>query len=151
MTTGNQVCTGARAAVYANGEKIGVATGVDITENLRQEPLRVLDKLVPDGFATVSLEVNVRFSKLRIPNRNFVTMGLWPSVDNEESVTKASILDFPELTFRVKDSKTGTNVGTVVGAVPGQRNIRYQPGTVVVEDGQFPAILFGDEGSTNFG
>jgi len=150
MATGNKVVTGARAAVYANGQKVGVATGVDVSDSIRQEPLRVLDMLTPDGFATVGLEVNVRFSRLRIPNESFTTLNFWPQVDDDQDVLKAQILDFPELTFRVRDSKTGTTLCTVKGAVPSQRNIRFQPGAVVVEDGQFPALICGDEGSPQF-
>lgn len=145
MATGNKVVSGARAQMYANGQKVGIATGFDVTDNIRQEPNRVLDKLEPDGFCSVSREVSVSFSQLRVPYRSIVSMGMFPESADDESIRKASVLDFPEILFIVYDSKTGAKLCSVKGAVPAQRQLRFQPNTVTVENGTFPALYVSDE------
>jgi len=145
MATGNKVMSGARGRVEVDGVKIGVATNCDVNLNIRQQPNVVLDELEPDGFCTTGTEVSVTIGRLLIPGNTAADMGLFPKMDADKSIRKATILDFPEMTLRLTDSKTDTKVMTVKGMVPGQLQVRFQAGAVVAENITFPATVAGLE------
>jgi len=133
-----------------DGQKIGQATGVDVSEQFRQEPIAVLDLLTPEDFAIVGYSVSLTVRVLRIPNESLVQRNLWPAADADADTFRQYLIDFPPMEFEIMDSVTNTVVYKVTHIKPAQRNCSIQPNGLVFENCQFVGLQMGDEGSPNF-
>lgn len=141
--------TGARCQFFLNSKPMGFAANVSITENYNQEPIVVLNQLIPVEFATTGYTVQLQCRVYRIPNQDLVNAGLWPENGRTADDTKRLILNFEPMTADVYDGTTGTFVGKLWGVVPVTRTIDIQARGVVLNNCTFNAIGYADEGSTN--
>ena len=141
------VLTGGRARFFLEGQRMGWAMGVTVTENYQQEPVNVLDNLAPAEFATTAYSVNMRCQMYRVPMKDLVAAQLWPQMGRTPDELKRNILNFPPMSAELYDSHTDTVVGKVFGIVPNSRNIAVNSRGLVASDIGFMALYFADEGS----
>lgn len=144
---GNRVLTAARARFFMNGQRMGYAMGVTVTENIQQEPINVLDNVQPVEFATVGYNATMRCQLYKLPNEDIVQAGLWPQHGRDPDELKSLLLNFEPMVADLYDSFKGVFVGKVYGIVPTSRTLNFQPRGIIVTDCSFLAKGFADEGS----
>lgn len=143
----NRVLSGGRAEFFLNGYSMGFATGVDINENIRQEPVNVLNNLRPVEFAVTGYSVSFTVNEYRLPNSDLVDAGLWPQMGRTAEEMKRNFLNFEPMTADLYDTFTSTMVGKLFGVVPQTRRITFTQQGLVMTNATFLALGFADEGS----
>jgi hypothetical protein len=142
-----KVLTGGRCKFFLNNQPLGHAMGVNVTENIAQEPVNVLDDLRPIEYATTGYTVQMRVQLYRVPNEDLVAAGLWPQQGKEPDEMKTLFLGFEPMTAALYDSHTNAYVGKLTGVVPTSRNLNFQARGLIMTDASFLAITYADEGS----
>jgi hypothetical protein len=131
-----------------NGQRMGFALGVSITENIRQEPIVPLDSIEPVEFETLESSITVEVRQYKIPNEDLVSAGLYPQSGRTPDERKLNLLDFPPLNADVYDSKTGDFLYTLNDLVPTSRRVNVDSRGVVVTNYSFVGTHMSDEGSS---
>ena len=70
---GTKVVSGARCAFYFNGDVIGYASGVSVSEDIRMEPVEVLNRLAVAEHVPVGYNVSLSCSVFRTVSPNQVS------------------------------------------------------------------------------
>ena len=143
----NRVMTAARARFFMNGQRMGHALGVTVTENIQQDPVSVLDNVRPVEFATTAYSATLRVQVYKLPNEDIVQAGLWPRQGRDPDEQKSLLLNFQPMTCDLYDSHMQQFVGKVFGVMPTTRTLNFQPRGIIVSDLSFVALGFSDEGS----
>jgi len=123
-----QTYTGARAIFKINGQKIALATGVTVNENINYEPIHVLDLLEVEEFCEVSYDCSLSCETMRVIGNSPTQQGIFPKED------LLSILNQPELTAELYDVLTGQLVVRVEGVKPQGNNFDVRAGQVVANN-----------------
>lgn len=127
------IYTGARAIFKLAGQKVAVATGVDVTETINYEPVRTLDLLEVYEFAETSYDCSLNCEYVKVIGQSATQLGFFPHVD------LMSILTQPELVAELYDNVTGQLVDVVEGVKPSNKNYSVRAGAVVAENLTFVA------------
>lgn len=143
------ILTGGRARFYLNGQRVGWAMGVTVSEDIVQEPAVVLDALVPAEHVVTGYTVQLQCQIYKVPQKDLVASGLWPQMGRTPDEHKAILVDFPEMTAEIWDSYLDIPVGKVYRVLPRTRNIAIQARGLVATNCTFVAIYFSDEGSAD--
>lgn len=146
--SGNTVLSGGRCEFYLNGAPMGYAVGVTVTENVSQEPVRVLNNLRPMEFATVAYDVTLRTQLYRLPNSDLVAAGLWPQAGATQEAHKRLFYSFEPMTADILDTHTGAFVAHLFGVVPQSRTIQFTQRGLIMTDASWLALGMRDEGSS---
>ena len=147
MADNNVVMTGGRAQFLMNNREMGMGLGVNVREQIGQEPVRVLNHLAPIGFSTVSYDVSVTVRLYRVPYQDIVEAGIWPQMGKTHLEMKTLLLAFEPMSATLIDSKTGAKVGKVTGLVPNSRDVGFETRGLTMSNLQMSGIFFSDEGS----
>lgn len=145
----NNVVTGGRARFMINGIKIGYAMGVDVTETISQEAIKVLDDIRTKEFATTSYDCQVNCQIFRVPNEGLASIGLWPLHDPTPEGFKRLLLGFGDLTADIYDSISDTFITKVYGLAPTTKRESFSPRGVSARNYSFVAIGTSDEATSN--
>ncbi len=134
------VLSGARARLMIEGVKVMYATNVSYSEEIQHDPVEVLDQFDVAEFVPVAYRVTFSAQMVRVvtnPIKLRDGVVIMPRLED--------ILDAPELTATVEDSKTGT----IVGNIERVKTTRYTQNTgargIVLNDVEFVAIRIRDE------
>jgi len=144
----NKITTGARARFSMNGQRMGFALGVTVTENIRQEPIIPLDNIEPVEFETLESSIQVEVRMYKIPNEDLVAAGLYPSSGRTPDERKLNLLNFAPMTADIYDSKSGDYIYTLNDLVPTARRVTVDSRGVVVTNYSFMGTHMSDEGSS---
>ena len=140
------IFTGARAKFTINGKKLGWASGVDVSEDVQQEPVDVLDRFEPYEYAPVSYRVSLSARYFKIPRESLVSHGIFTMSASNSDELRRNILNQMEMEAQILDVLTNTVVGRVTRVKPASRNMSIGPRGLVGENVTFTAIYYKDEG-----
>jgi hypothetical protein len=124
----NLVYTGARAIFKLAGQKVAVATGVDVSSNIAYEPIRVLDLLEVYEFAESQYNASMSCTTVKVIGSSPTQLGFFPKID------LMSILTQPELVAELYDNVTGQLVCVVEAVKPENNGFNVAAGTVVANN-----------------
>lgn len=129
----SQIYTGARAIFKVQGAQVAIATGVDVSETINYEPIRVLNDLAVVEHAEISYDCSVRCEVVKVVGQALKQIGLFPYFMN--------ILTQPDLTIEIVDSVTNnTIIDTIYGVKPNTASYSVKAGQAVIQDLTFVAI-----------
>ena len=144
-----RVFTGARARFMINGVKVGYARNVTVSEEIRYDPVEVLDNIEVLEFAPISYMVRLRASQFRIVGETLKSRGWFPNAgaNAEEHLSNILMGDDPKnvLTAIVEDSKTQNILATIEQIKIASHNWTVDARGVVGEDVEFVGIRMKDE------
>jgi len=143
------ILTGAFARFFLNGQRVGWAMGVTVTEDIVQEPAVVLDMLVPAEHVTTAYTVQMQCQIYKVPTKDLVAAGLWPGMGQTPDEHKRLLVDFPEMNAEIWDTYNDLPVGKIYRIKPRTRNIAYNARGLIASNCTFVAIYFADEGTEN--
>lgn len=124
----NLVYTGARAIFKLAGQKVAVATGVDVASNIAYEPIRTLDLLEVYEFAESQYNASLSCTTVKVIGSSPTQLGFFPHVD------LMSILTQPELVAELYDNVTGQLVCVVEAVKPENNGFNVTAGAVVANN-----------------
>jgi len=134
------VLSGARARLMIEGVKVMYATNVSYSEEIQHDPVEVLDNFAVAEFVPVAYRCTFSAQMVRVltnPIKLRDGVVILPRLED--------ILDAPELTATIEDSKTGT----IVANIERVKATRYTQNTgargIVLNDVEFVAIRIRDE------
>jgi len=142
------ILTGGRCRLLLDGKRMGWAFGVTVGEDIVQEPVNVLDNLMPAEFEITGYQVTLQANIYRVPKQDLVAAELWPKSGRTPEEVRRMLLDFPELAAEMWDTYTSTPVGKIYRVKPRSRNIAVQARGLVSNNCQFTAIQYADEGTS---
>ncbi len=121
----NLVYSGARAIFKINGNKVAVATGVDVASNISYDPVRILDLLEVYEFVEAQYSASISCTTVKVIGSSPTQLGFFPHVD------LMSILLQPELIMEGYDNVTGQLVFVAEGVKPENNSFNVTAGAVV--------------------
>jgi len=145
MAEKGRLLTGARARFSINGTKVGYARNVNVSEELRYDPVEVLDNIEVEEFVAIGYTVRFRASQFRIVGETIKSLGYFPSVGANTEEHLSNVLTNGDLTATLEDSKTGKIVATLEQVKVSSHNWTVDARGVVGEDVEFVAIRVKDE------
>lgn len=145
MAEKGRILTGARARFSIDGVKVGYARNVNITEEVQQEPIEVMDNVEVEEYVPTGYRVTFTASQFRIVGETLKSRGWFPvaGANTEEHLT--NILAAGELSATIEDTKTGSLVATLEQIKIQSHNYTIDARGVVGEDITFNAIRVKDE------
>ncbi len=146
MAENATILSGGRAKFSINGQSMGFATGVSVTETITQEPAHVLDSLVPAEHVTTAYTVQLQCTIYKVPIKDLVQQGLWPTAGGDSDTNKLELIDFPEMSAEIVDYD-GTSIMRVYRVKPQSRTVNFQARGIVMTNCTFVAVYMADEGS----
>lgn len=134
------VLSGARARFSIDGVKVMYTTSVDMSEEIEQTPVEVLDQLEVAEHVATAYRVTLSAQMVRVitnPIKNRDGIKIFPRLED--------IIAHPEMTAVLEDKITGAVLATVQRVKPS----RYRQATgargIVLTDVEFVAIRIQDE------
>jgi len=143
--TKGRVFTGARARFLIGGIKVGYARNVNVTEEIRYDPIEVLDNIEVEEFVPVAYTVRLRASMFRLVGETLKSLGYFPKTGSNTEEHLLNVLTAGELTVTIEDSKTSKNVATIERVRIASHNWTVDARGVVGEDVEFLGIRMKDE------
>ena len=140
---GNLVYTGARAIFKLKGEKVAVATGVDVASNISYDPIRTLDLLEVYEFAEAQYNASLSCTTVKVIGSSPTQLGFFPRID------LMSILTQPELVAELYDNVTGQLVCVAEGVKPENNGFNVAAGAVVANNLTFVVKRIKDVSEAN--
>jgi len=140
-----RILTGARARFLLNGQKVGYARNVNLTEEIRYDPVEVLDNIEIEEYAPISYSVRLRASQFRIVGETLKSLGYFPSIGANSEEHLSNILTTGVLTATIEDSKSGKIIATVEQVQISSHNWTIDSRGIVGEDVEFVAFRVKDE------
>lgn len=134
------VLTGARARFSINGTKVMYATSVDMSEDIEQSPIEVLDQLEVAEHVATAYRVSLSAQFVRVitnPIKNRDGIVIFPKL--------ADIISHPEMTAVLEDRITGTVLATIQRVKPARYRQSVGARGIVLTDCEFVAIRISDE------
>lgn len=145
MAEKGRLLTGARARFSINGTKVGYARNVNVSEEIRYDPVEVLDNIEVEEFVPIGYTVRFRASQFRIVGETIKSLGYFPSVGANTEEHLSNILINGDLTATLEDSRTGKIVATLEQVKIASHNWTVDARGVVGEDVEFVGIRVKDE------
>lgn len=147
VPTGN-VISGARARLFVDGQAVGYATGVDVSQEYQYEPIRVLDNIEVSEFVPIGYECSascrrVRFvpGSLRGPDLSVI-----PKLGRTPEDHLRNILDRSDgYDIQVDDRIASQTVALLLGAVATRNAWSLDARGIIGESIDFLAIKLADE------
>jgi hypothetical protein len=139
----NLVYTGARAIFKLKGEKVAVATGVDVGSNIAYDPVRTLDLLEVYEFAEAQYNATLSCTTVKVIGSSPTQLGFFPKID------LMSILLQPELVAELYDNVTGQLVCVAEGVKPENNTFNVTAGAVVANNLTFVCKRVKDVSESN--
>lgn len=127
------IFTGARAIFKLAGQKVAVAVGVDVTNNIGYEPVRTIDLLEVYENVETSYNCGLSCETVKVIGQSPTQLGFFPHID------LLSILTQPELVAEIYDAVTGQVVCVVEGVKPADNGFSVRAGAVVSNNLTFVA------------
>lgn len=140
-----RILTGARARFSIGGTKVGYARNVNVSEEVRYDPVEVLDNIEVQEFVPIGYTVRLRASQFRIVGETIKSLGYFPSVGANTEEHLSNILTNGDLVATIEDSKTGKIIATVEQVKVASHNYTIDARGVVGEDVEFVGIRVKDE------
>jgi hypothetical protein len=106
--TRGAIFTGARCVFSLRGQRVGFATGVNITEQIQTEPVNVLDDVFIQEAAPVGVNVTFTAQLFRLVGASLKKFGLWPAADH------LSVITMGELDATVRDHVTNQTLAHLI-------------------------------------
>lgn len=147
VPTGN-VISGARARLFIDGQAVGYATGVDVSEEIQYEPIRVLDNIEVSEFVPIGYECSLSARRVRVVPGSLrgPTLVVWPNIGQTPEAHLRHILDKAGgYDIQVDDTIAGLGVAACIGAVPTRHAWSVDARGIVAESMDFLAIKLADE------
>lgn len=144
-TEKGKVFTGARARFSINGTKVGWATNVSGSEEVRYEPVEVLGNVEVQEHAPVGYSCQLSAGSVRIVGKTLKSSGFFPKTGQDPDEHLKNILTSGDLTCQVEDSQTHTIVAKYDQVRVTSHNWSVNARGVVGEDVSFVAIRAMDE------
>lgn len=138
---------GARAEVWVNtasGDKqVGRAQNLSGSYNIINVALEEMGEATPQAIVTVGANVTFSVGSISKIGENLVDLGILPNMDTQ------SLIEFPELSFSVKDKITGKVKIKIEGAKPdGAQSFGGNPRSLFVDGMNFVArAIFFENGN----
>ena len=140
-----RILTGARARFSIGGTKVGYARNVNISEEIRYDPVEILDLIEVAEFVPIGYTIRLRASQFRIVGETIKSLGYFPSVGANAEEHLSNILTNGDLVATIEDSKTGKIIATIEQVKVACHNYTIDARGVVGEDVEFVGIRVKDE------
>ncbi len=140
-----RILTGARARFLINGEKVGYARSVTITEEIEYQPVETLDNIEVEEHVPVAYRVTMNASQFRIVGETIKSKGWFPATGSNTETHLQNILTNGELSATLEDVKTGQIVASLEQVKAASHNYTIDARGIVAEDMTFVAIRHKDE------
>lgn len=140
-----RVFTGCRARFILKGKKVGYATSVSGSEEIRYEPLEVLDNVQVEEYVVVGYTVTFSASMVRIVGETVKSAGWWPKQGTSPAAHLLNILLQGDMAAVIEDSKTGETILAVEQVKLASHNFTVNARGIVGQDLTFVAIRAKDE------
>jgi hypothetical protein len=134
------VLSGARARLMIDGQKVMYATNVSYSEEIQHDPVEVLDQFDVAEFVPVSYRCTFSAQHVRV-----VTQPIKLRDGIRIFSRLEDILDAPELTATVEDSKTGAVVANIQRVKCTRYTVNIGARGIVLNDAEFVAVSVRDE------
>lgn len=145
MAEKGRVFTGARAIFMLKGTKVGYATNVAGSEEIRYEPVEVLDNIQVEEWVPTGYSVTFTASLVRIVGETVKSLGFWPQQGASPNDHLQNILLQGELVAVIQDNKTGKAVMTLEQVKLASHNFSVNARGIVGQDLTFVAVRMKDE------
>lgn len=143
----SNVLVGGRAQFWLNGSRMGWAMGCNITEDITQEPVNVLDMIMPAEHVATYYVVQMQCQIYKVPTKDIVAAGLWPMSGKTADDQKRILVEFEPMTAQIWDSYLQIPVAKLRGLKPRTRSMQVQARGLVATNCTFVGLYFGDEGT----
>ena len=140
-----RILTGARMRFLINGAKVGYARNVNISEELRYDPVEVLDNIEVEEYVPIGYSVRLRASQFRIVGETLKSLGYFPKVGANTEEHLSNVLTSGDMTATLEDTKTGKIAATLEQVKIASHNWTVDARGIVGEDVEFVAIRNKDE------
>jgi hypothetical protein len=140
--------TGARARFSINGQKVGYATSVNVTEEVSYEEVMCLDNVEVEEYVPTGYRVTFTARQFRIIGETLKSRGWFPKVGANGEDHLTNILTSGDLVATIEDTKTGKLFATLEQVKVASHNWTIDARGVVGEDMSFNAIRVKDESET---
>lgn len=140
-----RVFTGCRARFMIEGKKVGYATNVSGSEEVRYDPLEVLDNVEVEEFVPVGYTVTFTAALVRIVGETIKSQGFFPKTGVDTETHLKNILLQGDMSAVIEDTKTGDKICTVQQMKMQSRNFTINARGMVGKDCTFVATRMLDE------
>lgn len=149
MAEKGRLFTGARARFSLEGQKVGYARNVSVTEEIQYDPVEILDNIEVEEFVAVAYRVNFSASQFRIVGVTLKSQGFFPNTGNNPAEHLENILVTGDLVAQVEDTQTGKIFTAIEQVKTASHNWTVESRGIVGEDVTFVAIRVKDESEVN--
>lgn len=139
------VLSGCRARFSIKGVQIGYARGVQLSEAVTYEPVRVLDNVEVEEHVPVAYDVRLSCSMFRIVGETLKKQGWFAGVGKSTREHMQNLLLSRDLVATLEDTKSGEIVATVEQVQIASHNWSVDAQGVVGEEVEFVAVRVRDE------
>lgn len=144
-----RVGSGPRSRLFIDGQPVGYATGVDITEDTQYEPIRVLDNIEVSEFVPIGYEASISTRRCRlVPGspRGGSDLTFMPKLGGDAEIHLRNLLARPEgFDIQVDDIINPTTMALLTGAVATRRGWSVDARGIIGENIDFLGIRLYDE------
>jgi hypothetical protein len=133
----SKVQTGPRTIFRLGNEKVAYASNASWEENIKLDPVEVLDKLDVEEFAETGYSVSMTCESFRVAKKSVKQLGIMP--------TFSKILSQGELTAEVVDRVTGATLLLMTGVKLQGRSTRVGARDIMTETWTFVGKKAEDE------
>lgn len=145
MAEKNLVLTGARARFKIQGTKVGYASSVNVSENIRMEGLEVLGSIEIAENVPVAYDVTFTARRFRPLKKSLKALGWMPKYGGSPDARLLNILNSGEMVATLEDPKTDIVWATVQEVKISGITWSVDGRGIVGEDVTFVAIRVLDE------
>lgn len=147
--TRGKVGSGPRSRIFVDGQPVGYATGIDITEDTQYEAIRVLDNIEVAEFVPIGYEASISARKVRlVPGslRGGSDLTFLPKLGGDAEVHLRNLLANPDgFDVQVDDIINPTTIALLTGAVATRRGWSVDARGIIGENIEFLGIRLYDE------
>lgn len=142
----SKVFSGARALFTINGVKVGWATNVSGSEEVRYEPVEVLNNVEVKEYVPVGYECQLSASRVRIVGETLKSQGFFPKTGGSAEEHLKNILNSGDLSCQIEDTVLNKVIAAYEQVKITSHNWSINARGIVAEDVSFVAVRARDEG-----
>jgi hypothetical protein len=140
-----RVFTGARCRFSIDGRKVGYATACSGSEEIRYDPLEVLDNIEVEEFVPIGYTVSFTSDHVRIVGTTIKSEGYFPKAGNTPDDHLKNILLQGDMVGALEDTKTERNIATIEQMKMASRNFTINARGMVGKSITYVATRIRDE------
>ncbi len=139
------VISGASARLYINGQPVGFATNVTVTQSLQNARVDVLNNVLSEEIETVGISVTVTADMVKMRQKALSQAGVWPVAIGTGATV--AVINFPYLDMELYNEVQDEPIYRVTRCKPANRTVTVGARDIMTTNASFDAIGFDDNPS----